>query len=171
MKRDKAIFELIEKERHRQEEGIELIASENFTSPQVMKAQGSVLTNKYAEGLPGKRYYGGCEYVDVAEQLAIDDQQRLVVVFPAKYTSSRTFCERPERRQQIEKAVAQLVGRHVQVVFQLGEDASPQSLDATRSRSGVSPWERLQQAARHPLIRRAAELFDARPTRIEETGR
>src|ERR671911_1835562 len=72
MKRDKVIFELIEKERQRQEEGIELIASENFTSPQVMKAQGSVLTNKYAEGLPGRRYYGGCEVVDQAEQLAID---------------------------------------------------------------------------------------------------
>jgi glycine hydroxymethyltransferase len=72
MKRDKAIFDLIEKETHRQEAGIELIASENFTSPQVMKAQGSVLTNKYAEGLPGKRYYGGCEVVDEVEQLAID---------------------------------------------------------------------------------------------------
>jgi glycine hydroxymethyltransferase len=72
MKRDKAIFDLIEKEKHRQEAGIELIASENFTSPQVMKAQGSVLTNKYAEGLPGKRYYGGCEVVDEVEQLAID---------------------------------------------------------------------------------------------------
>ncbi|MGC3948222.1 MAG: serine hydroxymethyltransferase [Chryseolinea sp.] len=77
MKRDKAIFELIEKERQRQEEGIELIASENFTSPQVMKAQGSVLTNKYAEGLPGKRYYGGCEVVDEVEQLAIDRAKEL----------------------------------------------------------------------------------------------
>lgn len=77
MKRDKAIFELIEKERHRQEAGIELIASENFTSPQVMKAQGSVLTNKYAEGLPGKRYYGGCEVVDEVEQLAIDRAKEL----------------------------------------------------------------------------------------------
>ena len=61
MKRDKAIFDLIEKEKLRQESGIELIASENFTSLQVMKAQGSVLTNKYAEGLPGKRYYGGAK--------------------------------------------------------------------------------------------------------------
>src|SRR6188768_3447058 len=77
MKRDKVIFELIEKERKRQEEGIELIASENFTSPQVMKAQGSVLTNKYAEGLPGKRYYGGCEVVDEIEQLAIDRAKEL----------------------------------------------------------------------------------------------
>ncbi|MBL7874598.1 MAG: serine hydroxymethyltransferase [Cyclobacteriaceae bacterium] len=72
MKRDKAIFDLIEKEKQRQQQGIELIASENFVSPQVMKAQGSVLTNKYAEGLPGKRYYGGCEVVDEVEQLAID---------------------------------------------------------------------------------------------------
>src|SRR5574339_790505 len=77
MKRDKAIFDLIEKEQHRQETGIELIASENFTSPQVMKAMGTVLTNKYAEGLPGKRYYGGCEVVDEIEQLAIDRAKEL----------------------------------------------------------------------------------------------
>lgn len=77
MKKDKIIFDLIEKEKQRQENGIELIASENFTSPQVMKAQGSVLTNKYAEGLPGKRYYGGCEVVDEVEQLAIDRAKEL----------------------------------------------------------------------------------------------
>jgi glycine hydroxymethyltransferase len=77
MKRDKVIFDLIEKEKQRQENGIELIASENFTSAQVMKAQGSVLTNKYAEGLPGKRYYGGCEVVDEVEQLAIDRAKQL----------------------------------------------------------------------------------------------
>jgi glycine hydroxymethyltransferase len=72
MKRDKVVFDLIEKEKKRQQNGIELIASENFTSSQVMKAMGTVLTNKYAEGLPGKRYYGGCEVVDEIEQLAID---------------------------------------------------------------------------------------------------
>lgn len=72
MKRDKVIFDLIESEKKRQQDGIELIASENFTSPQVMKAMGSVLTNKYAEGLPGKRYYAGCQVVDEIEQLAID---------------------------------------------------------------------------------------------------
>src|SRR5687768_11076692 len=77
MKKDKAIFDLIEKEKHRQQTGIELIASENFTSPQVMKAMGTVLTNKYAEGLPGKRYYGGCEVVDEVEQLAIDRAKEL----------------------------------------------------------------------------------------------
>lgn len=77
MKRDKIIFDLIQKEQDRQQHGIELIASENFTSPQVMKAQGSVLTNKYAEGLPGKRYYGGCEVVDEVEQLAIDRAKEL----------------------------------------------------------------------------------------------
>ena len=77
MKKDKAIFDLIEKEKHRQQTGIELIASENFTSPQVMKAMGTVLTNKYAEGLPGKRYYGGCEVVDEIEQLAIDRAKEL----------------------------------------------------------------------------------------------
>jgi glycine hydroxymethyltransferase len=77
MKRDNTIFKLIEKERQRQEHGIELIASENFVSPQVMEAMGSVLTNKYAEGLPGKRYYGGCEVVDEVEQLAIDRVKKL----------------------------------------------------------------------------------------------
>jgi glycine hydroxymethyltransferase len=70
--RDTQVFDLIGKELHRQESGIELIASENFTSKQVMEAAGSVLTNKYAEGLPGKRYYGGCEVVDQIEQIAID---------------------------------------------------------------------------------------------------
>jgi glycine hydroxymethyltransferase len=84
MKRDKIIFDLIEKEKQRQEHGIELIASENFTSPQVMKAQGSVLTNKYAEGLPGKRYYGGCEVVDEVEQLAID---RIKELFGAEWAN------------------------------------------------------------------------------------
>jgi len=77
IERDTTIFDLIKKERHRQEYGIELIASENFTSPQVMEATGSVLTNKYAEGLPGKRYYGGCEFVDQVEQLAIDRAKSL----------------------------------------------------------------------------------------------
>jgi len=69
---DADLFAAMEQEAKRQEDHIELIASENYTSPAVMEAQGSVLTNKYAEGYPGKRYYGGCEYVDVVEQLAID---------------------------------------------------------------------------------------------------
>ncbi len=77
MKRDKIIFDLIQKEKIRQQDGIELIASENFTSQQVMKAMGTVLTNKYAEGLPGKRYYGGCEVVDEIEQIAIDRAKEL----------------------------------------------------------------------------------------------
>jgi glycine hydroxymethyltransferase len=77
MRRDQNIFDLIAKEEHRQKAGIELIASENFTSKQVMEAAGSVLTNKYAEGLPGKRYYGGCEIVDEIEQLAIDRAKKL----------------------------------------------------------------------------------------------
>src|SRR4028118_2073683 len=74
---DTQIFDLINQEKHRQESGIELIASENFVSPQVMQAMGTVLTNKYAEGLPGKRYYGGCEIVDQIEQLAIDRAKEL----------------------------------------------------------------------------------------------
>lgn len=77
MKKDYQVFSLIEKEKKRQQEGLELIASENFTSSQVMKAMGTVLTNKYAEGLPGKRYYGGCEVVDEIEQLAIDRAKEL----------------------------------------------------------------------------------------------
>lgn len=77
MKKDKVIFDLIQKEKERQQNGIELIASENFTSEQVMKAMGTVLTNKYAEGLPGKRYYAGCEIVDEIEQLAIDRAKEL----------------------------------------------------------------------------------------------
>jgi len=72
MSRDTTIFNLIEQERHRQTVGVELIASENYVSDQVMEAMGSVLTNKYAEGLPNKRYYGGCQIVDQVEQLAID---------------------------------------------------------------------------------------------------
>ena len=74
---DSALWKAMEGERKRQEEHIELIASENNTSPRVLEAQGSVLTNKYAEGYPGKRYYGGCEYVDIAEQLAIDRAKKL----------------------------------------------------------------------------------------------
>jgi len=77
MKRDQLIFDLIGKEEDRQKRGIELIASENFTSKQVMEAAGSVLTNKYAEGLPKKRYYGGCEVVDEIEQIAIDRAKAL----------------------------------------------------------------------------------------------
>jgi glycine hydroxymethyltransferase len=82
--RDTQIFDLINKEKYRQESGIELIASENFTSQQVMEASGSVLTNKYAEGLPGKRYYGGCEVVDEVEQIAID---RLKELFGATWAN------------------------------------------------------------------------------------
>ncbi|MFR9164842.1 MAG: serine hydroxymethyltransferase [Dysgonomonas sp.] len=84
MKRDTAIFDIIEREHQRQLKGIELIASENFVSEQVMEAMGSYLTNKYAEGYPGKRYYGGCEIVDLSEQLAID---RLKTLFGAEWAN------------------------------------------------------------------------------------
>jgi len=84
MKRDTFIFDLIEKEKQRQINGIELIASENFVSPQVLEAMGSVMTNKYAEGYPGARYYGGCEVVDQSEQIAID---RLKQLFNAEYAN------------------------------------------------------------------------------------
>ena len=81
---DPALFDLINKERARQEDGLELIASENYTSPAVMEAQGSIMTNKYAEGLPNKRYYGGCEFVDLAELLAIERVNKL---FGSKYAN------------------------------------------------------------------------------------
>lgn len=84
MQKDTAIFDLIQEEENRQLNGVELIASENFTSPAVMEATGSVLTNKYAEGYPGKRYYGGCEVVDKVEQLAIDRAKEL---FGAAYAN------------------------------------------------------------------------------------
>jgi glycine hydroxymethyltransferase len=84
MQRDSAIFNLIQEEMHRQQHGLELIASENFTSLQVMQAMGSVMTNKYAEGYPGKRYYGGCEVVDKSEQLAID---RACQMFDVSYAN------------------------------------------------------------------------------------
>ncbi|HMR44868.1 MAG TPA: serine hydroxymethyltransferase, partial [Saprospiraceae bacterium] len=84
MRHDTQVFELIGKELERQRHGIELIASENFTSQAVLNAMGSCLTNKYAEGYPGKRYYGGCEVVDQVEQLAID---RLKELFGAEYAN------------------------------------------------------------------------------------
>jgi glycine hydroxymethyltransferase len=84
MKKDTLIFDLIEKERQRQINGIELIASENFVSTQVLEAMGSVMTNKYAEGYPGNRYYGGCEIIDQSEQIAID---RLKQLFDAEYAN------------------------------------------------------------------------------------
>lgn len=84
MNKDSAIFDLIDQEYQRQKQGIELIASENFVSQQVMDAMGSCLTNKYAEGYPGKRYYGGCEVVDKVEQLAID---RLCEIYSAEYAN------------------------------------------------------------------------------------
>jgi len=84
MERDNQLFDIIQKERNRQLHGIELIASENFVSDQVLEAMGSVLTNKYAEGYPGKRYYGGCQFVDESEQLAID---RVKELFGADYAN------------------------------------------------------------------------------------
>jgi len=88
-KTDPEVWAAIQNENQRQEDHIELIASENYTSPAVMEAQGSQLTNKYAEGYPGKRYYGGCEFVDVAEQLAID---RVKVLFGAEAANVQPHC-------------------------------------------------------------------------------
>ncbi len=104
MERDNQIFSLIEKEKERQMHGIELIASENFVSDQVMEAMGSVLTNKYAEGYPGARYYGGCEVVDQVEQLAID---RLCKLFGAEYANVQ-----PHSGAQANMAVFSAVLKH-----------------------------------------------------------
>lgn len=101
MERDLEIFNLIEAERKRQVHGVELIASENFTSPEVMEASGSVLTNKYAEGYPGKRYYGGCEIVDQVEQIAIDRAREL---FGASYANVQ-----PHSGSQANAAVYQAI--------------------------------------------------------------
>ena len=84
MQRDTLVFDIINKELARQRHGIELIASENFTSLQVIQASGSVMTNKYAEGYPGRRYYAGCEFVDQTEQLAID---RIKQIFNCEYAN------------------------------------------------------------------------------------
>ena len=84
MTKDSVIFDIIDREKERQMKGIELIASENFVSEQVMQAMGSVLTNKYAEGYLGKRYYGGCEVVDESENIA---RQRLCELFGAEYAN------------------------------------------------------------------------------------
>src|SRR5947209_18768504 len=84
---DPAVWQAIQGEKRRQQVGLEMIASENYTSPAVMAAQGSVLTNKYAEGYPGKRYYGGCENIDVVERLAIE---RLLKLFGAERANVQT---------------------------------------------------------------------------------
>ena len=84
MKKDIQLFELIKKEQERQAAGLELIASENYVTDEVLAAMGSVCTNKYAEGYPGKRYYGGCEVVDKIEQLAID---RVKALYGAEYAN------------------------------------------------------------------------------------
>jgi len=112
---DPDLAEAISAEERRQEEHVELIASENYASPRVMEAQGSVLTNKYAEGYPGKRYYGGCEYVDIAEQLAIDRAKQL---FGADYANVQ-----PHSGSQANAAV-------FQALVEPGETVLGMSLDA-----------------------------------------
>ncbi|MEG2758664.1 MAG: serine hydroxymethyltransferase, partial [Rikenellaceae bacterium] len=101
MMRDTQIFDLINEEKNRQMHGVELIASENFVSEEVMEAMGSVLTNKYAEGYPAARYYGGCQVVDKVEQLAID---RLCKIYGAEYANVQ-----PHSGAQANMAVFQAV--------------------------------------------------------------
>lgn len=112
---DPELWHAIEQESRRQEDHIELIASENYASPRVMQAQGSVLTNKYAEGYPGKRYYGGCEYVDIAEQLAIDRAKKL---FHAGYANVQ-----PHSGAQANQAVYAAVLRPGDVILGMSLDA------------------------------------------------
>ncbi len=114
MQRDQLIFDLIQDEKERQTNGLELIASENYVSKQVMEAAGSVLTNKYAEGYPGKRYYGGCEVVDVVEQIAID---RAKALFGAAYVNVQ-----PHSGSQANAAVYQAVLKPGDII--LGFDLS-----------------------------------------------
>jgi glycine hydroxymethyltransferase len=111
---DPELDHALQGELRRQEEHIELIASENYTSPRVLKAQGSVLTNKYAEGYPGKRYYGGCEYVDIAEQLAIDRAKKL---FGADYVNVQ-----PHSGSQANAAVYQALVKPGETVLGMSLD-------------------------------------------------
>jgi glycine hydroxymethyltransferase len=111
---DPELDQALQGELRRQEEHIELIASENYTSPRVLKAQGSVLTNKYAEGYPGKRYYGGCEYVDIAEQLAIDRAKKL---FGADYVNVQ-----PHSGSQANAAVYQALVKPGETVLGMSLD-------------------------------------------------
>ncbi len=112
---DPELWQALESERQRQQDHIELIASENYASPRVLAAQGSVLTNKYAEGYPGKRYYGGCEYVDVAEQLAIDRAKKL---FHAGYANVQ-----PHSGAQANFAVFKAVLHPGDVILGMGLDS------------------------------------------------
>jgi len=112
---DPELWHAIEQENRRQEDHIELIASENYASPRVLQAQGSVLTNKYAEGYPGKRYYGGCEFVDIAEQLAIDRAKKL---FHAGYANVQ-----PHSGAQANQAVYAAVLRPGDVILGMSLDA------------------------------------------------
>jgi glycine hydroxymethyltransferase len=112
---DAELWHAIEQENQRQEDHIELIASENYASPRVLRAQGSVLTNKYAEGYPGKRYYGGCEYVDMAEQLAIERAKKL---FNAGYANVQ-----PHSGAQANQAVYVAVLRPGDVILGMALDA------------------------------------------------
>ena len=100
---DPELSDAIANERQRQEDHVELIASENYASPRVLEAQGSVLTNKYAEGYPGKRYYGGCEFVDVAERLALE---RVKQLFDCDYANVQ-----PHSGSQANQAVYLVYGR------------------------------------------------------------
>ena len=152
-------------ERKRQEDHIELIASENYASPRVLEAQGSVLTNKYAEGYPGKRYYGGCEFVDIAEQLAIDRAKKL---FGADYANVQPHSGQPGQRRGL--SGADQSGRH----HPRHEPRSRRSPDARRQGQFLGQAVP-RRAVRHPpgqrrdRLRRAGRAGAGRET--EDGGR
>ena len=146
---DDEIFSAIQEEERRQEEHIELIASENYTSPRVMQVQGTVLTNKYAEGYPHKRYYGGCEFVDKAEELAIE---RVKALFGAAYANVQ-----PHSGSQANSAVflALLLG----LAMSLAEPSASIGAPAgTIAATAAAPNSR----EKHPAARRRRKLHTRR---------
>ena len=144
---DPEVFAAIQKEETRQEEHIELIASENYTSPAVMAAQGTKLTNKYAEGYPHKRYYGGCEYVDITEDLAI---QRVKELYGAEFANVQ-----PHSGSQANSAVYQalcvpgdtVLGMSLAEGGHLTHGAKPELLRQNVQRHSVRPEGRWQRRA------------------------
>src|SRR5210317_1170900 len=137
---DTAVFDLIKEEEQRQLNGIELIASENFTSPAVMEATGSVLTNKYAEGYPGKRYYGGCEVVDEVERLAKEVKPKMIIAGASAYSRYINFSKFRE--------IADTVGS-----FLLADISHPSGMIATGLLSDPMPHCHVVTTTTHKTLR------------------
>ena len=170
---DPELWAAIQQENQRQEDHIELIASENYASPNVLAAQGSQLTNKYAEGLPGKRYYGGCEFVDIAEQLAIDRAKKLFGADAANVQPQLGLAGEPggvlrrdEARRHLPRHVARdgrppdarLAGQHERQVVQRAQLRA----ERPRRRSTTTALERLAREHRPKLILAGASAYSLR---------